>query len=471
MVDGVGKRLFQAVEAVKSQIDHVYAKASDAVEKADEKITIAARGTFGRAAIAFSNWGKNNSLTAGFVHRATITKIPIPIRGSDLPPTCVVRPHIPTEPLDTAYRAAVMKKLDSLVNDPSSPKTNEEKKELRQLGQALNKYKTATTRKDLSPAHMQLLDSVDFELTKDYFNEPNLCNQLKTLDNKKLGGNDLHLGQAKISETLAKSLAYIDSKSMGETLNIPTKQNDGSYALVEYTIKHESVGKSKLPMYILTPAEGSEEKLIKGSKAPPYVVIRGTEPYVGKGRKGALDSIIADFSSSEGVGAGIVSDKYLLQAHAEAFKQAGGAIFTGHSLGGTLATLLSLRMDASAVRGVDCFNSTGIGKKEAKEAEAKLENTKNIVNYFAQGDIVTGAGAVLVGKSYTFDLPDAHTKDAARTHVEHVITEGAAVHEVDTQAENDALHRKAAEGLRKGAGPVFATIEFFQEKINANKTQ
>lgn len=458
--DNIRKAFHGAGEGIKQGVKDIYHNTrnwSNTTRSASQRLVTFARASMNKNAQIITKVGLSTATTAGFFERKLKDSTERVI-GPDIKPDpkatlsegvtpCCVRPHLPTEfqPLNPLQEGKCREMWEMLKEGKPLPGKEEEFADLEKefadlLDYAITKRgikpadlskefndlighagKDGSTRMDLTVKDFEILDYVNFALIKDYFNDDKL---LKSLN------GDPEMAEARISETLAKSLAYVKNLD-GETLKIPTKI-DGEYKLVEYEI-HQEVLNGELPCYILTPKLTPE---IAAGPPPPYVVIRGTEPYLDKGRQGAVASVIADLSKG-GVGAE-VDFKDLIAKYNENEELAGVKI-TGHSLGGTLATRLGIELMVQGVEigVVNAFNATGADNKTAESYKRFKPDPNKFNTFLVEGDIISSAGSKLVGNVRAVELPNAKGKDAGLRHVEHALVGGAQLYEVDVEKENN----------------------------------
>lgn len=172
-------------------------------------------------------------------------------------------------------------KAKELLNDLTKPLTPAQMNGLESLIK-----KEGIPRIFWSEKDVKALDDVNFALIQDHFINLNEC--LKDFPENMHG---IDFQESLIAETLAKSLAYTQVRD-GHTIKIPVRQENETFELKEFEIKSLKMGHA-LPCYSLTPKNDE--------KATAWLVVRGTENLIGKGRKGAFESVAADFLSKTGL--------------------------------------------------------------------------------------------------------------------------------------------------------------------------
>jgi hypothetical protein len=320
------------------------------------------------------------------------------------------------------------------------------------------------TRADFTEKEWKRLDGINFNILKGHLKK--LCptcdayQKMQPFTTKKVD-----LAESKVSEILSKGLAYLDSDVVdGKIIQIPTLQKEGTFKLLPYTIKKETLG-TGLPIFILTPPDGSD--------APIRVVIRGTEPYFDEeksGKKGAKESLYADTISSKGVGAKVIQEEKLALFDE---LNLSGAIITGHSLGATLATILAVRLAErqnpfSQAKPICAYGFNAAAVDTATKASydvMKKTRQPQITTYLAEGDIVSSAGKKWIGDVYGTKLSNSKEINPLVQHTMHMIEQGTNLFIVDIAKENEKLARKVSEGARSGAGKLIKLILYITQSL------
>jgi Lipase (class 3) len=313
-------------------------------------------------------------------------------------------------------------------------------------------HQTFPKRADLNKEQWEWLDSFNFKKLKTHLE--NLCDCCNFYEDN-IKNKNPDIAECKISEVISKGLSYLNEEMIdGQTLKIPTKNNQGNFELVDYKISKKIIG-SNLPIFVLEPP--------KDSKHPLRMVIRGTDPYFNEkktGREGAKESLYADTLNARGVGAKVIQKEELCQFEEY---QLTGAIISGHSLGGTLAAILAVKLSGrnqhlSSPLKVHGFNATAVDKKTADRFNNMKKNKPEIVNFVAEGDIVSSAGKKWIGDVYGVEVSGSKGKNPFVKHTLHMLERSNKFFKVDTAKENKKLARRVTEGLRSGVGKVISLV-------------
>lgn len=254
-----------------------------------------------------------------------------------------------------------------------------------------------TTLQDFTRAEWQIVDRVNFELTKEYFQNLNVVFSSTQFANaqKPLSELGVDFQESMVAEALAKSLAYSEGNH-GKEISLPVRDDQGNCRLIPYEIKEFHFG-YELPGYVLEPKETTA--------APAWIIARGTQTLLkcdeqGKElRKGARESIGADFHpvsmSRDKVDSAL--NQWIVQtvlAQAKEGRFQGKINFAGHSLGGLLGKDLASRYP-DIVGKIHTYMTPAMSQIEANRWNDKLEQA--LIGWHVNGDLVSCAGAHVKG--------------------------------------------------------------------------
>lgn len=237
-----------------------------------------------------------------------------------------------------------------------------------------------------------------------------------------------------IAESLAQVLTYLE-KTGTDSICIPV-EIDGRYQGVQYKISKDSFG-GKLPLTTLKS---------DNPKAPSWILPRGTSPYVGL-RKGAIQSLLADISTSGGLNdSSIDTNRDKLAEMIRGLKEGGRSLnVAGHSLGGALA--IGLRIEfADEVDKMFAFGAPGISEKRYKQYKEKGGERLHMQTLNTTGDIVPKVGQCVVGSAHNLTTDEWH--DPITYHIIPSLCKKHKIAKVDVDAENSSRFRRVSEGLR-----------------------
>lgn len=305
------------------------------------------------------------------------------------------------------------------------------------LASLINQQKNSTIQTrfygTLTPAQKLGLDVLKFEELQQHLNLFCKHDQAGLLAEVKHAYTMLGMdyAQVHVGELLAKSLVYLHPTVLAAAGKIDIPVNG---QLVSYTIDTHTMEGSALPFITLTPPEGS--------KAEPWLVIRGTDPnIVGKGadketKASALESVLADVINQQGM-ANAPIDHALDQftTICSELSQRAPINLAGHSLGGHhvqyLAVLLQEQKELSAntvnLGNVYGFNSPGVSKV-TKQTYTQLKDKPQLYNFNKVGDVVPNAGRCLIG---------THFRVKGRDSIFHVAHRAIDTHDKHTLQKND----------------------------------
>lgn len=284
---------------------------------------------------------------------------------------------------------------------------------------------------------LQLQDKVDLQTTKEFFLDLYSIIQDGSLDNisKTYAVYDVEFVQALTAEVLAKVIVYRENID-GCEIALPIYHNQ-QWQLCRYMIKEHVVG-NNLPVLLL---KCDHENIAN------WIIPRGTSPYLGI-RKGAFESIQADFFHEEGI------DLFPIQSNQEEIAAIvqnlttsnNPLLIAGHSLGGVFS--IKIAMDyPGQTEAVYTFGSPGVCNHLKSEYDS-LEMKPKIFQFLTEGDIVPSAGKHLVGKVFAITVENFRKKLPVYPFAEHVclvLNQNHSFVEVDVEKEQKTLTRHVME--------------------------
>ncbi len=314
---------------------------------------------------------------------------------------------------------------------------------------------------DLSTEESKLLNVLNFRAIQDH-----LKNVTEILNDEKFQISiysqevkNYNYKNAIIAEILAKCLAYLDNLE-GQSIDIPV-EIEGKMKLVSYQIEKDYLG-DKLPYYVLQPIPdrihnhhqyATPEEVQQYAKI--WIDIRGTAFIKKEGKEGVEESIAADFKDEKGVSALPVWQKSgeLLIKLTKLSKGINKNIqITGHSLGGTLAQVMSVIFHPFIYQ-TFAFNSPGVDEQiyQLYEKNLNLDEQKSISVFHRHGDFISSASPKRIGQNYEFQLigKNKESNNAFIKHLEMVLTAPHHAREVDLKKDERNTFRRFSEWSRR----------------------
>jgi hypothetical protein len=324
------------------------------------------------------------------------------------------------------------------------------------------------TRMNYTREDWKILDRINVELIREHFKHLNdLFNSsyYDSIQEEMKKNFQVDYKESLVSETLAKSLAYIPDLD-GKTLDLPVKDQEGRFHLVQYQIKLYELGDA-LPCYIL-----------EADQASPWLVIRGTEPYLKTEngtplRPAAAESILADVIDSSGIAEAAVIKSMVHHRVKDNCQQENLTDFfykckqkkilvnlTGHSLGGYFANDITIRFHRQ-IKTAYGFSAPGVNQSLSRQwkrlLETKQVTQEKIVNFDIEGDLVPGVGEELVGKRIALTSHEQQV-DPIHAHLRHNLNRDFTAQAVDIELEKNKFSRKVVHLLRGGMGKGLKNI-------------
>lgn len=396
-------------------------------------------------------------------------------------------------PLNNPEFHKICSYINHAINRRDHALANSDLKIVEQCDRWLDKFKSIlkkslvpqATRNDFNQNDWEVLDLVDYELAYEHFsNLTKIFNIWGSKIRKMESHFKVDLNEALIAEGLALSLAYIEGLN-GKKIFLPVASSDEKlpYKSVEYSIIEVTLGDA-LPSYIL---ESSDKN------APPWFVIRGTQPCTGKDqngkefRSGSLESLLADAIDPKEIAKDVIKKslvyrpivkqngrlkqkKSLFEVFEGWKKKKMQVILAGHSLGGCLVNHLAVRYD-KIVKNAYGFSPAGVSKKIAAKWEKKLNKASEeseekriqlenkIVNFDYEGDFVPAGGAKIIGLHLAVTpLVDRQEHGLYHRHIKCHLNQSFKVCKVDIEAENRKISRKLCEKVRNIFGGCFRLL-------------
>lgn len=222
------------------------------------------------------------------------------------------------------------------------------------------------------------------------------------------------------------------------------------------------------PNELIDPETGFQAAIYTDGNGQVVVAFAGTDP-----------ASIDDWINNAQQGVGLNSEQYdqaiaLGQKAVDAFGQ-GNVVFTGHSLGGGLASATSLATGSPAVT----FNAAGIGPETlaqlgiTQDAASRIASDGQIRRYNVENDILTNAQQKsfhVPGTLFTVNLPDAlgyeitlenpnGAEDPVRAHLNGAVGDAMRSRDIKTE-QNDNIFERLLERNLFPMGP--STMDIVQ---------
>lgn len=389
--------------------------------------------------------------------------------------------------LQLAYR--LVNEAENARGEGDLSKYAESQKKLRHLVALLEKNKTAyKSRKDFDEGNWATIDLIDFELTREYFEELTGLFNAEWMTSSKLKQTiktdfDIDYCEAVVAESLSLALAYIEGID-GKMITLPVfDEAEGKYRSATYTISKTRLGDA-LPCYILESGD---------PLASPWFVIRGTQYYTGLSpqgkeyRQGSLESILADSIDAKCISRHVINKALVSrpivkldgryeqrESLSDVFrhwKRQGKRVnICGHSLGATLANALTVEF-YDQVKTAYGFSGAGVSKKTADrweeiKKERSQEANKKIVNFDYEGDMIPSGGRFLIGDHFAVEsVKPKESGGIYNAHVRSHLNQDFQIQKVNVFRENRKFARLFCERLRIITGKCFQfLLNLFRSK-------
>jgi|GEM_PF-5885356 len=284
-------------------------------------------------------------------------------------------------------------------------------KEVKELEESASKG--SPIYKNLSPEARLFFNKINLDLIKEHLKD------IQTLANQKENGNNLSsfgmdYFENEIYDTLSRGLAFVD-KSLLKDIEVPVKQPDGTFELKKFDIerfnlsdgektktdKSEKIDHNKgHPIFFLKPQQGEGVR--------PIVVARGTL-LADDGNDGAKSSMQADGRKDLSL-KWIMNNKELAAKMEEMYGTYGSCDVCGHSLGGHVAQILSIRFHHQIDQTVTISAPFLSNAVYEKWKEIPKEQRPQVINICVEGDLVPSGGKKIIGTAILAEQQDDQGK-------------------------------------------------------------
>lgn len=311
---------------------------------------------------------------------------------------------------------------------------------------------------NLSPEARELMQQINLELIQEHLTDIHTLSQ----HNAPAGlPCNMNYFENEVYDTLARGLSFID-KSLLEnaTIKIPVRVQGDQFELKEFNINRFNLSgspennqvnhKTGHPIFFLTPT-------VNDKSASPMIVARGTL-LADDGRDGAKESIQADGRKDISL-KWIANNEVLDQKMSQLHQEYGAFNVCGHSLGGNIATLLTVKY-FSMIKETVTISGAQVNESIRKRWDEILPDKRPFLKHImVEGDAVPGGG-VIIGEAVIAEQkktvnnrsePD-HKKNFVERHLKPFNNDYVRYAEIDIQKENSKTTRSLSSGGVHGLG-------------------